>query len=119
MRPPVGPWAPMQSAWPPRHVCFMKSLCRPVSSTAVFFSPRVFEIDALSQLTGEVFGPVLHVIRYAARDLDKVIDQINNTGYGPTAGGPDYLLRFAGERTLSINTAAVGGNTSLLSLGED
>src|SRR3569623_1645050 len=134
-----------------------------------FFSPRVFEIDALSQLTGEVFGPVLHVIRYAARDLDKVIDQINNTGYGltlgvhsriessaryiqsriragkcyvnrdmigavvgvqpfggeglsgtgPKAGGPDYLLRFAVERTLSINTAAVGGNTSLLSLGDD
>jgi RHH-type proline utilization regulon transcriptional repressor/proline dehydrogenase/delta 1-pyrroline-5-carboxylate dehydrogenase len=40
------------------------------------------------------------------------------SGTGPKAGGPDYLLRFAVERTLTINTAAVGGNTSLLSLGE-
>lgn len=40
------------------------------------------------------------------------------SGTGPKAGGPDYLRRFAVERTLTINTAAVGGNTSLLSLGE-
>src|SRR3569623_1952477 len=134
-----------------------------------FFAPCVFEIDTLAQLPGEVFGPVLHVIRYAARDLDRVIDEINGTGYGltlgvhsrvegsaryiqsrvragncnvyrdvigavvgvlpfggeglsgtgPKAGGPDYLLRFSVERTLSVNIAAVGGNTSLLSLQED
>ena len=40
------------------------------------------------------------------------------SGTGPKAGGPDYLRRFAVERTLTINTASVGGNTSLLSLGE-
>lgn len=40
------------------------------------------------------------------------------SGTGPKAGGPDYLRRFAVERTLTINTAAVGGNTSLLSLEE-
>ena len=40
------------------------------------------------------------------------------SGTGPKAGGPDYLRRFAVERTLTINTAAVGGNTSLLSLDE-
>ena len=41
------------------------------------------------------------------------------SGTGPKAGGPHYLLRFATERTLSINTAAVGGNATLLSLRED
>jgi RHH-type proline utilization regulon transcriptional repressor/proline dehydrogenase/delta 1-pyrroline-5-carboxylate dehydrogenase len=37
------------------------------------------------------------------------------SGTGPKAGGPHYLLRFATERTLSINTAAIGGNVELLS----
>lgn len=41
------------------------------------------------------------------------------SGTGPKAGGPDYLMRFAVERALTINTAAVGGNTTLLSLGND
>ena len=40
------------------------------------------------------------------------------SGTGPKAGGPHYLPRFATERTVSINTAAVGGNASLLSLDE-
>jgi RHH-type proline utilization regulon transcriptional repressor/proline dehydrogenase/delta 1-pyrroline-5-carboxylate dehydrogenase len=38
------------------------------------------------------------------------------SGTGPKAGGPHYMLRFATERTLTINTAAVGGNASLLEL---
>jgi RHH-type proline utilization regulon transcriptional repressor/proline dehydrogenase/delta 1-pyrroline-5-carboxylate dehydrogenase len=41
------------------------------------------------------------------------------SGTGPKAGGPDYLHRFATERTVTVNTAAVGGNTSLLSLDAD
>ncbi len=40
------------------------------------------------------------------------------SGTGPKAGGPHYLPRFATERTVSINTAAVGGNASLLSLDD-
>jgi RHH-type proline utilization regulon transcriptional repressor/proline dehydrogenase/delta 1-pyrroline-5-carboxylate dehydrogenase len=39
------------------------------------------------------------------------------SGTGPKAGGPSYLLRFVNERTVSVNTTAVGGNASLLSLG--
>jgi RHH-type proline utilization regulon transcriptional repressor/proline dehydrogenase/delta 1-pyrroline-5-carboxylate dehydrogenase len=38
------------------------------------------------------------------------------SGTGPKAGGPHYLHRFANERTLTVNTAAVGGNASLLAL---
>lgn len=51
-----------------------------------YFAPRVFELNDLSILQGEVFGPILHVIRYAAKDLDKVMDAIINTGYGLTLG---------------------------------
>jgi RHH-type proline utilization regulon transcriptional repressor/proline dehydrogenase/delta 1-pyrroline-5-carboxylate dehydrogenase len=40
------------------------------------------------------------------------------SGTGPKAGGPHYMLRFATERNLTINTAAVGGNASLLALNE-
>jgi len=36
------------------------------------------------------------------------------SGTGPKAGGPHYLLRFASERTLTVNTTAAGGNTSLM-----
>ena len=133
-----------------------------------FCAPRAYELKSLSQLTQEIFGPVLHVIRYEARDLDKVLAEINATGYGltlgihsridatvehivrsvrvgncyvnrnqigavvgvqpfggeglsgtgPKAGGPHYLLKFASERTLTINTTAAGGNASLLTLAE-
>ncbi|MFT5572679.1 MAG: RHH-type proline utilization regulon transcriptional repressor/proline dehydrogenase [Cryomorphaceae bacterium] len=51
-----------------------------------YFQPRVFEIGSISELSREVFGPVLHVIRYHARDLEKVIAEINSTGYGLTLG---------------------------------
>ena len=133
-----------------------------------FFAPRAYEIPALSSLTHEVFGPILHVIRWKGTELPLVVEQINATGYGltlgvhsrindtvnyiqaharvgncyvnrnqigavvgvqpfggealsgtgPKAGGPHYLLRFASERTLSINTTAAGGNASLLTLSE-
>ena len=41
------------------------------------------------------------------------------SGTGPKAGGPNYLPRFATERTVSVNTTAVGGNATLLSLEDD
>jgi RHH-type proline utilization regulon transcriptional repressor/proline dehydrogenase/delta 1-pyrroline-5-carboxylate dehydrogenase len=141
----------------------------PEAGKGSFFSPHVFELDSIDQLSQEVFGPILHVIRYQASKLDRVIDAVNGTGYGltlgihsrvqetaqyiarraragniyinrnmigavvgvqpfggeglsgtgPKAGGPDYLSRLAVERTVSDNTSAVGGNASLLSLGED
>jgi RHH-type proline utilization regulon transcriptional repressor/proline dehydrogenase/delta 1-pyrroline-5-carboxylate dehydrogenase len=41
------------------------------------------------------------------------------SGTGPKAGGPHYLPRFSLERTVSVNTAAVGGNASLLALDDE
>jgi RHH-type transcriptional regulator, proline utilization regulon repressor / proline dehydrogenase / delta 1-pyrroline-5-carboxylate dehydrogenase len=51
-----------------------------------FFSPTLIEISALSQLTQEVFGPVLHLIRFEAGKLSWVIKDVNSTGYGLTLG---------------------------------
>jgi len=58
----------------------------PEHRAGVFFPPHMFEIDAISQLEREVFGPVLHVVRYSADKLDKVCEAINATGYGLTLG---------------------------------
>ncbi len=141
----------------------------PACSPGSFLAPCVYEIERLNQLPGEVFGPILHIIRYEAAELDRIIDEINATGYGltlgihsrvdatvqyisrrlrvgnayvnrnmigavvgtqpfggeglsgtgPKAGGPFYLYRFATERVLTINTTAVGGNATLLSLQEE
>lgn len=51
-----------------------------------FFAPVAFELERLEQLDGEVFGPVLHVLRYRRADLDSVIDALNARGFGLTFG---------------------------------
>jgi RHH-type proline utilization regulon transcriptional repressor/proline dehydrogenase/delta 1-pyrroline-5-carboxylate dehydrogenase len=126
-------------------------------------APVAFELDAIEALREEVFGPVLHVVRWSG-EVDALVSRINALGYGltlgiqtridsralhiaehaaignvyvnrnmigavvgvqpfggeglsgtgPKAGGPHYLYRFCAEQTLTINTAAAGGNASLL-----
>jgi RHH-type proline utilization regulon transcriptional repressor/proline dehydrogenase/delta 1-pyrroline-5-carboxylate dehydrogenase len=49
-----------------------------------FFAPRAIEIASIDVLAREVFGPILHIVRYAANKLDAVADSINATGYGLT-----------------------------------
>ncbi|MBV6417144.1 MAG: Bifunctional protein PutA [Steroidobacteraceae bacterium] len=133
-----------------------------------FFAPLAVEIGRIEDLEREVFGPIVHVVRYEAAKLDEVVDAVNARGYGltlgvqtridslaqriarrarvgnvyvnrnmigavvgvqpfggcglsgtgPKAGGPHYLHRFATEQTITVNTAAVGGNATLLSLTE-
>ena len=51
-----------------------------------FFAPRAFALDSAAQLTREVFGPVLHVVRYSAARLDQALDAIEATGFGLTLG---------------------------------
>jgi RHH-type proline utilization regulon transcriptional repressor/proline dehydrogenase/delta 1-pyrroline-5-carboxylate dehydrogenase len=125
-------------------------------------------LDRPERLREEVFGPILHVVRWQADRLDEVVDSINATGYGltlglhtrigrtvervrerarvgnlyvnrsmigavvgvqpfggeglsgtgPKAGGPNYLARFAVERTVSIDTTVAGGNASLLAIDD-
>jgi RHH-type proline utilization regulon transcriptional repressor/proline dehydrogenase/delta 1-pyrroline-5-carboxylate dehydrogenase len=58
----------------------------PGTEHGTFFGPAAFEIDGLERLQREVFGPILHVVRYPADRLDQVIEAINATGYGLTFG---------------------------------
>ena len=53
---------------------------------ATFVAPIMFELNGLGELQREVFGPVLHVVRYPADGLDQLIDQINGKGYALTHG---------------------------------
>jgi RHH-type proline utilization regulon transcriptional repressor/proline dehydrogenase/delta 1-pyrroline-5-carboxylate dehydrogenase len=133
-----------------------------------FVAPHIFEVASAAALTEEVFGPILHVVRYPAAGLDALLEALGATGYGltlgiqsridatvarvvarlptgnvyvnrsmigavvgvqpfgghglsgtgPKAGGPHYLPRFAAEQTLTVNTAAAGGDAALLALPE-
>jgi RHH-type proline utilization regulon transcriptional repressor/proline dehydrogenase/delta 1-pyrroline-5-carboxylate dehydrogenase len=133
-----------------------------------YVAPHLFELKSGEQLNEEVFGPILHVVRFGADRLEKVLETIERSGFGltlgihsriddmieavidrlqvgniyvnrnmigavvgvqpfggyglsgtgPKAGGPHYLTRFATEQTVTINTAAAGGNAALLS-GEE
>ena len=51
-----------------------------------FVAPTIIEIARMADVEREVFGPVLHVLRYRRQDLDRLIDDINATGYGLTFG---------------------------------
>lgn len=71
------------------------------SENGYYFAPCVFEINDINILPGEVFGPILHVIRYKANELDKVMDAIANTGYGLTLGVHsriDATVKYITER---------------------
>jgi RHH-type proline utilization regulon transcriptional repressor/proline dehydrogenase/delta 1-pyrroline-5-carboxylate dehydrogenase len=66
-----------------------------IPSRGYFVAPHLVEIDSLAQLPEEVFGPILHVIRYRAADIDRVLAQINDSGFGLTLGIQSRLKRFA------------------------
>jgi RHH-type proline utilization regulon transcriptional repressor/proline dehydrogenase/delta 1-pyrroline-5-carboxylate dehydrogenase len=58
----------------------------PGTEHGTYFAPQAFEIDSAARLDGEVFGPILHVVRWQADRLDQVLDEIAATGYGLTLG---------------------------------
>jgi RHH-type transcriptional regulator, proline utilization regulon repressor / proline dehydrogenase / delta 1-pyrroline-5-carboxylate dehydrogenase len=62
----------------------LKALPAPAKGT--FIAPTVIRISGIKDMPREIFGPVLHIARFAARDLDRVIDDVNATGYGLTFG---------------------------------
>ena len=67
----------------PIHTCRLDA---DLTANGCFFAPRVYEIPDLSCLEREVFGPVLHVVRWRSDELDKVCEAIASTGYGLTLG---------------------------------
>jgi RHH-type proline utilization regulon transcriptional repressor/proline dehydrogenase/delta 1-pyrroline-5-carboxylate dehydrogenase len=58
----------------------------PDCAHGTYVAPVAFEIDGIARLEREVFGPILHVVRYKADRLDAVIDAVDGTGYGLTLG---------------------------------
>lgn len=80
-----------------------------------YFAPHLYEISDLSVLAEEAFGPVVHVIRFAAKDLDKVIEQINRLGYGLTLGvhsridaNADRIIQRANVGNIYVNRSMIG-----------
>ncbi|MDB5754306.1 MAG: putA, partial [Massilia sp.] len=65
---------------------FALELPTALTENGTFVAPTVLEIGALSELTHEVFGPVLHIIRYQRPDLPRLIESINASGFGLTLG---------------------------------
>ncbi|WP_353213879.1 bifunctional proline dehydrogenase/L-glutamate gamma-semialdehyde dehydrogenase PutA [Salinisphaera hydrothermalis] len=51
-----------------------------------YIAPRIYELDSISQLGDEQFGPIVHIIRFKADEIDRVVDDINGLGYGLTFG---------------------------------
>ncbi|MCD6045915.1 MAG: putA [Gammaproteobacteria bacterium] len=79
-----------------------------------YFAPRAVEIQQLSQLQREVFGPFLHVIRYKSHELDKVINDINNSGYGLTCGVHSRINQTVQHLTDSIHAGNVYVNRNMI-----
>jgi RHH-type proline utilization regulon transcriptional repressor/proline dehydrogenase/delta 1-pyrroline-5-carboxylate dehydrogenase len=86
-----------------------------VTTAGTFVPPTVLEIRSLAELTQEVFGPVMHVIRYKRSDLPKVVEQINASGFGLTLGVHsridetiDYITSRAHVGNIYVNRNIVG-----------
>jgi len=80
-----------------------------------FVAPTVLEIESLSELQREVFGPVLHVLRYTRDELPQLIEAINATGYGLTLGihsrideTIDFIASRAHVGNIYVNRNIVG-----------
>ena len=57
-----------------------------MAKNGYFFYPHIIEVNKITDINGEKFGPILHIARYKSKDLDKVIDEINDCGFGLTFG---------------------------------
>ena len=70
-----------------------------------FVLPTLIELDSLDELGPEVFGPVLHLVRYPRAKLGELLAQINDSGYGLTLGVHTRI-----DETIAqvVNTAKVG-----------
>ncbi|UTW56321.1 bifunctional proline dehydrogenase/L-glutamate gamma-semialdehyde dehydrogenase PutA [Kordiimonas sp. SCSIO 12610] len=80
-----------------------------------FIMPHMFEIKSIGELADEQFGPILHVIKYAASDLDRHLDELRDTGYGLTLGVhsriegvADYIFKRSLAGNTYINRNMIG-----------
>ncbi len=80
--------------------------CKGTDFPGHFLPPHAFEISSINDIGREVFGPVLHVVRYASNKLDEVIDEINSTGFGLTFGIHSRIE----NKTLYVQSRIRAGN---------
>jgi RHH-type proline utilization regulon transcriptional repressor/proline dehydrogenase/delta 1-pyrroline-5-carboxylate dehydrogenase len=93
--------------------CFQPGL--PASSAHGFFlPPTLIEIDSLDPLQGEVFGPVVHLLRFSRRNLNQLIDRINATGYGLTFGLHTRIEETVGAVTRRIHAGNIYINRNMV-----
>ncbi|HZY49254.1 MAG TPA: bifunctional proline dehydrogenase/L-glutamate gamma-semialdehyde dehydrogenase PutA [Devosia sp.] len=79
-----------------------------------FVPPTLIELDRIEQLKQEVFGPVLHVVRYARQDLDRVIDEVNALGFGLTFGLHTRLDETIDRVTSRIHAGNIYVNRNII-----
>jgi RHH-type transcriptional regulator, proline utilization regulon repressor / proline dehydrogenase / delta 1-pyrroline-5-carboxylate dehydrogenase len=79
-----------------------------------FVAPTLIELDNLAELKKEVFGPVLHVIRYKRDDLDHVISAINESGYGLTFGLHTRIDEVIAQATAKIQAGNIYINRNVI-----
>jgi RHH-type proline utilization regulon transcriptional repressor/proline dehydrogenase/delta 1-pyrroline-5-carboxylate dehydrogenase len=102
--------------WLDKHA---KKICRldppKEAANGCFVAPAFYEIQSVSQLDRENFGAILHVIRFAGDELDKVVEAINTTGYGLTLGLQsridtvrDYVEEHARVGNFYVNRNQIG-----------
>jgi RHH-type proline utilization regulon transcriptional repressor/proline dehydrogenase/delta 1-pyrroline-5-carboxylate dehydrogenase len=94
---------------------FQLSLPDELNAQGTFVPPTVLEIGSLDELKREVFGPVLHIVRYRRSELAQVVDAINATGYGLTLGVHsridetiDFITARAHVGNIYVNRNIVG-----------
>ncbi len=84
------------------HRCALPAACEP----GTFYAPTLIEIDSIDALPREVFGPVLHVMKFKGKNLAKTVAAINSTGYGLTMG----LHSRIDSRARGLVNASAAGN---------
>ncbi len=96
------------------HIARMRALgCKveqaplgPGTAAGTFVAPTIIEIESIQQIGGEVFGPVLHVLRWRRDRIDQLLDDINASGYGLTFG----LHTRLDETVAQVTARAEAGN---------
>jgi RHH-type transcriptional regulator, proline utilization regulon repressor / proline dehydrogenase / delta 1-pyrroline-5-carboxylate dehydrogenase len=94
------------------------------SKSGNFINPCIFELDSSEDLKEEVFGPVLHIVRYKTKELDKIIDYLNNVGFGLTFGihsrinsRINYILERIKIGNIYVNRDIIGATVGVQPFG--
>jgi RHH-type proline utilization regulon transcriptional repressor/proline dehydrogenase/delta 1-pyrroline-5-carboxylate dehydrogenase len=96
-----------------RHICTAK-LEGTAGGSGHFFPPCAYELENLSRLEREVFGPILHIVRYKRSERDKLVDELNGKGYGLTFGVHSRIESFQKDLAVRMAVGNVYVNRSMI-----